>query len=117
MTEEIIFNPREYNDNLGTMLCFHKKYDLGDKVDNFNDEDCYSWQDIEIELNKSKSRELLTFCPISNWSRLTQGSGWVFRDWPFFENFDFVDLPAIYLNEPMQYAMLVQSKKKLGVYL
>jgi hypothetical protein len=31
-------NPREENDNLGTMVCFHRRYDLGDKH-NFRDPD------------------------------------------------------------------------------
>jgi hypothetical protein len=26
-----IMNPREWNENLGTMLCFHRRYILGDK--------------------------------------------------------------------------------------
>ena len=29
-TEEVLCNPREY-DNLGSMVCYHRRYDLGDK--------------------------------------------------------------------------------------
>ena len=29
-TEEVLYNPREY-DNLGSMVCYHSRYNLGDK--------------------------------------------------------------------------------------
>jgi hypothetical protein len=29
-TEEVLCNPREY-DNLGSMICYHRRYNLGDK--------------------------------------------------------------------------------------
>jgi hypothetical protein len=29
--EEDPINPREYNENMGTMYCFHRRYNLGDK--------------------------------------------------------------------------------------
>jgi len=38
-------SPREW-DNLGTMLCFHKRYVLGDKHDLKSDE-FYGWEDVE----------------------------------------------------------------------
>jgi len=45
-------NPRNW-DNLGTMVCFHKEYDLGDKTDltsdMFND-----WEELEANLIKEK---------------------------------------------------------------
>jgi len=42
-------NPREW-DNFGTMVCFHKRYDLGDKDNGFG-----SPEDLFIHLKKQKS--------------------------------------------------------------
>lgn len=47
-------NPR-FDDNLGTMICFHNKYDLGDLNDKYNRDDYSCWKDIEdIILVKEK---------------------------------------------------------------
>ena len=39
-------NPRREWDNLGTMVCFHKRYDLGDKTD-YRSEDYDSWEGLK----------------------------------------------------------------------
>ena len=39
-------NPRKEWDNLGTMVCFHKNYDLGDKTD-YRTEDYDSWDELK----------------------------------------------------------------------
>ena len=39
-------NPREW-DNLGIMICFHKKYDLGDKDHDYNSENYKDWEELE----------------------------------------------------------------------
>ena len=41
-------SPREW-DNLGTMICQHRRYNLGDKHDYYLDE-CESWSDVQKEL-------------------------------------------------------------------
>lgn len=43
-------NPREW-DNLGTMVCFHGRYELGDKTD-YREEDQNSWQELKARLVK-----------------------------------------------------------------
>lgn len=43
-------NPRE-NDNCGKMICFHKRYDLGDKHD-YNSKDYNSWDEISKAITK-----------------------------------------------------------------
>ena len=43
-------NPRE-DDNLGTMICFHRRYDLGDKHD-LNKDDFNSWDEVYNYLKK-----------------------------------------------------------------
>jgi len=39
-------NPRTEWDNTGTMVCFHKKYELGDKTD-YRSEDYDSWDELK----------------------------------------------------------------------
>jgi hypothetical protein len=47
-------SPRSW-DNLGTMVCFHKRYDLGDKTD-YRSEDYDSWEELKngIEENEGE---------------------------------------------------------------
>lgn len=42
-------NPRECNDNLGTMLCFHRRYNLGDK-NPYNSNHYNGWNDFAESL-------------------------------------------------------------------
>ena len=46
-----IMNPREWNENLGTMLCFHRRYILGDK-NPYNSGDYWGWNDFAKSLFK-----------------------------------------------------------------
>jgi hypothetical protein len=46
-------NPRTDWDNLGTMVCFHKRYDLGDKTD-YRSEDYDSWNELEEGIVKNE---------------------------------------------------------------
>ena len=46
-------NPREW-DNIGTIICFHKKHSLGDPHDyNFNDFN--SWEELKNQINKDQN--------------------------------------------------------------
>ncbi len=42
-------SPREDNDNNATMVCFHNKYNLGDKTD-YKKEDFNSWEELKDHL-------------------------------------------------------------------
>ena len=44
------YSPRE-DDNLGTMVCFHKRYELGDKTD-YRTEDYDSWDELKDKLSE-----------------------------------------------------------------
>jgi len=46
-------SPREW-DNLGTMVCFHRRYDLGDKH-NYNHNDYDSWEEMERAIIKNEN--------------------------------------------------------------
>ena len=56
-TEEVLCNPRE-DDNLGSMVCYHRRYDLGDKNPYLpghykpNSGDFWGWTDMGKYLDK-----------------------------------------------------------------
>ena len=45
-------NPRTEWDNLGTMICFHKRYQLGDTNHGFKSSDFASWTELYNKLSK-----------------------------------------------------------------
>lgn len=45
-------DPREW-DNMGTMICFHRRYDLGDKHD-YKSSDFNGWEEVEEHLYKEE---------------------------------------------------------------
>ena len=49
--DEAPFNPRKENDNLSKMICFHSRYDLGDKHD-FKSKDYTSWAEMKKAIEK-----------------------------------------------------------------
>ena len=46
-------NPRTEYDNLGTMVCFHKRYSFGDKHD-INSNDFNGWDEMEKAIMKQE---------------------------------------------------------------
>lgn len=48
--DDINESPRNW-DNIGTMICFHKRYDLGDKH-NFRHEDYNNWEEMQEAIKK-----------------------------------------------------------------
>ena len=44
-------NPRSDGDNLGTMVCFHNRYDFPNEI-NLDKEDYYSWEDVAKKIIK-----------------------------------------------------------------
>ena len=51
--DECPINPRE-DDNLGTMVCFHRRYSLGDKHD-YDSNDYNSWDEMEKDIIKNEN--------------------------------------------------------------
>jgi hypothetical protein len=51
-------NPREWNDYLGKMVCFHGRYDLGDKTDLKSDM-FNGWEELEQHLIKEEKAVLI----------------------------------------------------------
>lgn len=50
-------NPREW-DNLGRMICFHKRYNLGDETD-LKHYDFENWDDLENHLREEEEAEVV----------------------------------------------------------
>ena len=46
-------NPRKEYDNLGTMVCFHRRYNLGDETD-YRAEDYHSWDELREAIEKTE---------------------------------------------------------------
>jgi len=57
--DENPYNPRYYNDNLGIMVCFHGRYDLGDKTD-LTSKMFENWNDLEEHLFKKERAKYVT---------------------------------------------------------
>jgi len=51
-------NPRTDWDNLGTMVCFHKRYDLGDKTD-YRSNDYDSWEELKEGIIKNEGEVVI----------------------------------------------------------
>jgi hypothetical protein len=51
-------SPREW-DNLGTMVCFHKRYELGDKKHGYSSGDFSSWQDLEESIRSDHGQDTI----------------------------------------------------------
>lgn len=47
-------NPRTEWDNMGHMVCFHKRYSLGDEGHGINENDFSSWNELETHLIKEE---------------------------------------------------------------
>ena len=54
VSDPYVFNPRKEFDNLGTMVCFHNRYRLGDKHD-YNEQDYSSWQELKKAIVKEEN--------------------------------------------------------------
>jgi len=51
-------NPRTEWDNLGTMVCFHNRYELGDKTD-YRSNDYDSWEELEKGIIKNEGEVVI----------------------------------------------------------
>ena len=79
--DEYPSNPRTEWDNITTMICFHKRYNLGDKHD-FNSRDYESWEEMEEAVRNHY--EVLALKPLY----LYDHSGITISTSPFSCNFD-----------------------------
>ena len=52
--DENPMNPRTEWDNVGTMVCFHKRYNLGDENTGYTSEDASSWGELKALITKKE---------------------------------------------------------------
>lgn len=50
--DEFAPNPRIEFDNLGTMVCFHRRYELGDRYHGYRSSDFNSWDELKKQIIK-----------------------------------------------------------------
>jgi hypothetical protein len=74
-------NPRTEYDNACQMICFHKRYDLGDKHQ-YRFEDFNSWEEFEAQIKKDHDPVVMKTLYLYDHSGITigTGSGYPFND-------------------------------------
>jgi hypothetical protein len=85
-------NPRTDWDNLGTMVCFHKRYDLGDKTD-YRSKDYDSWDELKEGIVKNEGE--VTILPLY----LYDHSGITISTSPFDCNWDSGQIGFIFVSK------------------
>lgn len=58
LTDESPSNPRKDSNPLGRMICFHRRYDLGDKHD-FKSQDFNSWDELIAAVTKEEEGPII----------------------------------------------------------
>lgn len=84
-------NPRTEWDNLGTMICFHKRYDLGDKT-HYKSDMFDNWKDMKEKLMDTE--DIHTILPLY----LYDHSGITISTSPFGCNFDSGQIGFIFIS-------------------
>jgi len=85
-------NPRDW-DNLGTMVCFHGRYTLGDKDHGYKQSDYNSWEELEKQIEKDNKP--CTILPIY----MLDHSGLTVRTTAFNDSWDSGQIGFIYCSE------------------
>ena len=88
--DECAESPRDW-DNLGTMVCFHKSYNLGDEH-NYKSEDYSGWQELENQILKDNPNCVIL--PIYMYDH----SGITIRTYPFSCPWDSGQIGYIYCS-------------------
>ncbi len=91
--DDIPSNPRIEWDNLGHMVCFHKKYNLGDKDNPYKTFDYESWEEMEKVIIKEEKAYIIL--PLY----LYDHSGITISTTPFSCRFDSGQVGFIYITK------------------
>lgn len=83
-------NPRKEYDNLGIMVCFHRRYNLGDETD-YRSEDYHSWDELREAIEKNE--DPVVILPLY----LHDHSGLTMRTSDFGDHWDSGQVGFIYL--------------------
>ena len=88
-------NPRTEWDNLGKMICFHRRYDLGDKHD-LKSGDFSGWQEIYSYLRKECGAEIILPLYLYDHSGITMSCS---RTYPYNDVWDAGQVGFIYMTK------------------
>ena len=112
-------NPRTDRDNLGTMVCFHSRYDLGDKHDykqsNFN-----SWAELRQALVRDQDPAVILPLRLYDHSGISMSTS---TTYPYNDQWDSMQVGFIYVSKEKvrkEYSKKAISKKlkeKVTTYL
>lgn len=91
-TDDFAQSPREDFDNLGTMICFHKGYNLGDKHE-YDSDDYDSWEEMKDAI--VKENDVAVILPLY----LYDHSGLTISHTPFSCRWDSGQLGWIYVTK------------------
>jgi hypothetical protein len=102
--EEYPDSPRNW-DNLGTMICFHRRYDLGDKHD-YKASDFSSWEELEERIKKD--HKVIAILPLY----LYDHSGITISTSPFSCRWDSGQIGFIFIDREKKNKLM--GKKRLS---
>lgn len=103
-------NPRE-NDNLGKMVCFHKRYDLGDKHD-LRTDDFGGWDEIQKHLVKELNAVIIHPLRLYDHSGITISMG---NQYPYNDQWDSMMVGFVYVDKDTvkkEYGRLTKSNRQ-----
>ena len=90
--DEDPMNPRTDWDNITTMICFHRNYNLGDKTD-YKSSDFDSWEDLKNQIDRDY--KVLSYKPLY----LYDHSGITISTSPFNCNWDSGQIGWVFIDE------------------
>lgn len=102
-------NPRTEWDNLGVMVCFHNRYQIGDEGHGFRAEDYKGWDDLEADIEREHGPSIIL--PIYMYDH----SGITIRTTPFSCQWDSGQIGFIFLQKERarkEYGWKVINKKR-----
>jgi len=91
--DEDAMNPRTEWDNLGTMVCFHKRYTLGDEKHGYNDDDYSGWDELKAAIIRAEN--VAVILPIYMYDH----SGITIRTTPFSCRWDSGQIGFIFISK------------------
>lgn len=105
--DNVPMNPRTEWDNLGTMVCFHNRYKLGDEKHGYNSKDYSSWTEMKKAIIKKE--DVAVILPIYMYDH----SGLTISTTPFNCQWDSGQIGFIFISKAK--ARKEFSKKRLSV--
>ena len=93
--DEMPPNPRKDWDNLGTMVCFHKRYILGDEGHGLNSDNFNSWDDVYDYIKKELDGYIILPLRLYDHSGITMSTS---TSYPYNDQWDSMWVGFIYIT-------------------